>query len=239
MKQRTLTGLSGNTVTLLIPQTEADLEWLAEHEAEVDARLSFGDAAGASRKTFRKYSEDQPRDEAGRFGEGGGGAGGQSNTHLIPPFEHASYSGEGNKRGTLASESEHREAYDQAIGKVLAAPVPTAAEVVKARKDLAEAERAGGDSRGGSAEDRRKQRQNLFKQFGGEERGYVVCPWTGIKMHHSDDLSKNPNNYPVFERGKIFTKHQGGAYRLKNLIPESYKANRTRNDKPIRTENQD
>lgn len=97
--------------------------------------------------------------------------------------------------------------------------------------------RKGGESRGGGSKARRQQRINLFKEFGGEKQGYIVCMWTGIRMHWSDDKAINPNGYPKFERGKIFTKHQGGGYQLLNLIPESFQANRFRNDKIIRKEN--
>ncbi len=56
-------------------------------------------------------------------------------------------------------------------------------------------------------------------------------------MHWTDDPKLNPKGYPKFERGKIFTKWQGGGYQLPNLIPESKAANASRNDVPIRKEN--
>jgi hypothetical protein len=56
-------------------------------------------------------------------------------------------------------------------------------------------------------------------------------------MHWTDDPEQNPHGYPTFERGKIFTKAQGGGYQLPNLIPESFAANRARNDTPVRKEN--
>ena len=136
---------------------------------------------------------------------------------------------------------EHREAHAAALQKIKSAPVPSPEAVKKARAELELARqgkaRAGGEARGGSAKDRKKQRANLFKQFGGLERGYVVCPWTGIKMHWTDDPKLNPKGYPKFERGKIFVKCQGGGYQLANLIPESFIANRARNDKRLRKEN--
>lgn len=64
-----------------------------------------------------------------------------------------------------------------------------------------------------------------------------MCPWTGLKMHWTDDPKENPKGYPKFERGKIFTKVQGGGYQLPNLIPESFAANRGRGDVPLRKEN--
>ena len=121
--------------------------------------------------------------------------------------------------------------------KIKNAPVPSKEDVAKARQDMQSSARAGGESRGGSAASRRKQRENLFKEFGGAERGYVACPWTGLKLHWTDDPKLNPNGYPKFERGKIFTKKQGGGYQLHNLIPESFAANRGRNDKTVRKEN--
>lgn len=140
-----------------------------------------------------------------------------------------------------ASKAEHTAARKFAMAKIKSAPVPSKEAVAKARVELQRAKegegRAGGDSRGGSAASRRIQRENLFKEFGGEKKGYVVCPWTGIKMHWTDDKDKNPNGYPKFERGKIFVKCQGGGYQLPNLIPESFTANRSRGDNRLRPEN--
>lgn len=141
----------------------------------------------------------------------------------------------------LASKEEHAESRQLAMEKIRNAPVPSKKDVKKACKEIKKARkglgRAGGESRGGSAASRRKQRQNLFKEWGGEEKGYVVCPWTGLRMHWTNDASANPNGYPTFERGKIFTKIQGGGYQLPNLIPESFTANRSRNDTKVRSEN--
>ena len=161
------------------------------------------------------------------------------------PFVHAHLPGQHDQRdhgkGTanveFASQEEWDAARAQAEAKIAAAPVPSQGDVDKARADLENASRAGGDSRGGSAKARRKQRENLFKEFGGEEKGYVVDHATGMKMHHSADPELNPNGYPLLERGKIFVKRQGGAYRLPNLLPESFAANRGRGDDPVRTEN--
>ena len=143
----------------------------------------------------------------------------------------------------VAPKEEVRKANKIAKAKVASAPVPSREDVKKARMELAAARRgeirAGGESRGGSAASRRKQRENLFNEFGGAEKGYVVCPWTGIKMHHTDDPKLNPKGYPKFERGKIFVKCQGGGYQLSNLVPESFAANRARNDKRLRKENSD
>jgi hypothetical protein len=143
----------------------------------------------------------------------------------------------------VASASETKKSRQRAEAKIAAAPVPSSEAAAKARAELEKASkgegRHGGDARGGSAASRRKQRENLFAEWGGHEKGYVVCPWSGIKMHWTDDPKLNPNGYPKFERGKIFVKKQGGGYQLPNLIPESFKANRSRNDKPLRRENLD
>jgi hypothetical protein len=131
----------------------------------------------------------------------------------------------------------------RAVRKVNAAPVPDPAKVGKMREALERAKidpkaRQGGDARGNS-EDRRRRALALFKEFGGDERGYVVCPWTGIKMHWAPpaDKANNPRGYPKFEQGKIFTACQGGGYTLDNLVPESFTANRKRNDIRLRKEN--
>lgn len=143
----------------------------------------------------------------------------------------------GTMREGFARPGEQERAVKLARSKIKSVPVPSADDVRKARDDMAFGSRVGGDARGGSAADRRRQRQNLFREFGGEENGYVVCPWTGLKMHWTDNLTVNTRSYPKFERGKIFTKKQGGGYQLSNLIPESFAANRSRNDIPLRKEN--
>jgi len=125
-------------------------------------------------------------------------------------------------------------------GELDNAPVPSREAVLKAREELRKAAagemRQGGQSQQNSTT-RKKQREALFNEFGGAKRGYVVCPWTGIKMHWTDDPAINPKGYPKFERGKIFVKAQGGGYQLENLIPESFAANRARNDQALRKEN--
>lgn len=152
--------------------------------------------------------------------------------------------GQDNTCGSHSSQrmtAEHLESRNRALAKIAAAPRPSKLAVENARLELEAAKRgegrAGGESRGGGSAERRRQRQNLFKEWGGEERGYVVCPWTGIKMHWSNDPKENPRGHPVFERGKVFVKCQGGGYQLPNLIPESFTANRARNDKRLRKEN--
>lgn len=89
----------------------------------------------------------------------------------------------------------------------------------------------------GNTKQREARREKLFKEFGGEEKGYVVCHGNGTKMHHTADKKKNPKGYPVFEEGKIFTAYQGGGYHLSNLIPESPVHNLGRGNDPVRPEN--
>lgn len=143
----------------------------------------------------------------------------------------------------VATPEEQQESHRIAKAKIKNVSPPSLEKVTKMRVALQKARedpsaRAGGDARG-SSYSRRQRAQNLFKEFGGEEKGYVVCPWTGTKMHWSSDPKENPNGYAKFEQGKIFTACQGGGYQLPNLIPESFKANRSRNDKRLRKENAD
>jgi HK97 family phage portal protein len=143
--------------------------------------------------------------------------------------------------GFMAPAAEHRATIKQAKTKIANAPVPSGSSVDKARKELSEAKlgkgRAGGDSRGGGSKDRRRQRQNLFVEFGGDKKGYVPCHGCGIKTHWADKGEDNPKGYARFERGKIFTKKQGGGYQMPNLLPECFGCNRSRNDTPVRQEN--
>jgi SPP1 gp7 family putative phage head morphogenesis protein len=143
---------------------------------------------------------------------------------------------------TYAPHDSYEDIYAQAQEKIAAAPAPSEEAVRKAQRELANARagvgRAGGESRGGSAAARRKQRLNLYNEFGGEQRGYVPCHSCGIKTHWADPGSPdNPHGYARFERGKIFVKCQGGGYQLANLLPECFGCNRSRNDKMIRAEN--
>lgn len=140
-----------------------------------------------------------------------------------------------------ATPAEKKAARTKALAKIRIAPVPSQEDVKKAREELRraaeEGKRAGGESRGGSAAARRQQMFNLFKEFGGLQRGYIVDHQSGIKMHYTADPKLNPNQYPLFERGKIFTKEQGGGYQLQNIIPESFPTNRSRGNRTVRKEN--
>lgn len=150
--------------------------------------------------------------------------------------------GQGGGFHSHESGQEHEEARQFAAEKIKNAPVPSEAAVTKARAELAAAQRgegrAGGEARGGSAADRRRQRQNLFREQGGEERGHICCHGCGIKMHWADPGSPdNPEGHARFERGKIFVKAQGGGYQLPNLLAECFACNRSRNDQLLRPEN--
>lgn len=158
----------------------------------------------------------------GRFCEGKGGA----------IYERATM-----RKVERATPAIHNAAKKQVLEKIKNAPVPSRREVDKARADMANSKRAGGEARGGNATDRRQQRYNLFLEFGGGKRGYVVDHATGVKMHWTDEPEYNQRGYPVFERGKIFIKKQGGGYQLHNLIPELFDTNRSRGDKTVRREN--
>lgn len=163
----------------------------------------------------------------------------------------------------LAAPEEHAAAKAKAQAKIRSAPVPPPEKVKKNRGQLAAiaadaaerkrmreagtpdaeivaklgpAPRPGGDSRGSSA-DRKARAKKLFAEFGGAEKGYVVCHETGRKLHWTDDPAENPHGYPKFEQGKIFTFAQGGSYTFDNLLPESFECNRSRNDAALRTEN--
>jgi hypothetical protein len=152
------------------------------------------------------------------------------------------------KLASSASESEflappevQKEILKIAKAKVKNAPVPSPEAVAKAHQELENAKlgigRAGGEARGGSAKDRRTQRFNLFKEFGGEKRGYISCHGCGTKVHWAEKGDDNPHGFARFERGKIFVKCQGGGYQLKNLLPECFSCNRSRGDKVLRKEN--
>jgi hypothetical protein len=163
-------------------------------------------------------------------------------TFHLPGKHNQESHGHGGAHAMFASTGEHQAALKLARSKVRNAPTPTQEQVVKARAELEKAKRgegrAGGESRGGSAASRRKQRENLFNEFGGDKKGYVPCHGCGLKMHHADPGSAgNPHGYARLERGKIFTKCQGGGYQLPNLLPECFGCNRGRNDTPVRKEN--
>lgn len=141
-----------------------------------------------------------------------------------------------------APDDEIKAAKAKAKAWIRIAKVPNAAEVAKGKVNALKAKqgqshRTTTEDRGGSAEARRKQRENLFTEFGGDKRGYVVDHQSGIKMHYTDDPALNPNQYPMFTRGRIFTGIQGGGYTLDNLLPESFETNRKRGSRPIRKEN--
>lgn len=160
----------------------------------------------------------------------------------LPGKHNQKTHGHGGTHEAYASTEEHAAALQLARHKVDSVPVPSHEAVRKAQAELEKAKRgegrAGGESRGGSAASRRKQRENLFNEFGGDKRGYVPCHGCGLKLHHADPGSPaNPHGHARLERGKIFVKCQGGGYQLANLLPECFGCNRTRGDHPVRKEN--
>jgi hypothetical protein len=127
-----------------------------------------------------------------------------------------------------------------------------AAEVPKpSRKAQARSSNRGGELGGSrkprktaaqtrSAKDCREQRVSLFKKWGGDKKGYIVCHGCGLKCHYDEPgTPNNPKGYARFVRGKIFTMYQGGGYELTNLVPECFGCNRGRKVKPVRPENMD
>jgi hypothetical protein len=167
------------------------------------------------------FDPNEPRDESGQWTQSGGG-------------KVTSKDGKGKGGNT-----EHKKVVEWtkkfARQKIKNAPVPTTEQITKARAELklaAEGKgRAGGDARGGSAAARRKQRENLFNQFGGDKRGWICCHGCGRRLHHNPPPKSNLER---LERGKIFVKCQGGGYQLPNLLPECFQCNRSRNANQIR-----
>lgn len=145
-------------------------------------------------------------------------------------------------QGTVekASHEEKIEAKRLHRRKIKHAPVPSQADVKTKRaaieKAKREGKRAGGDSRP-NAEGRRRLQKYLWEEFGGPKRGYVVDPATGVKMHYTNDPTENPNRYPEFTLGRIFTGPQGGGYNQANLLPELLRSNQKRGSKRVRPEN--
>lgn len=164
---------------------------------------------------------------------------------------------QGDSYSAKGSSEEQAAARELAKRKIAEAPVPTRERVKKARLEMQAAQqgtsRPGGEGRGGSSYDRRNSRVNLFDEFGGFSRGYVVDPETGLKLHWADprpqipdangtlrdnpDHVFNPEGYATFERGRIFRHSQGGGYQQPNLIPESFSSNRKRGSRSVRKEN--
>jgi len=145
--------------------------------------------------------------------------------------------------GHKASDTEIAEARSIAGDKIKNVPVPPKEAVIHNRKRLdlhsvadKEWRTAGGTKSGKprpqqrsfldlrlSQHKREPQSKEIFKEFGGEKKGYVVCHATGQKLHWADksDKENNPNGYEKFEKGKIFTARQGGGYQNSNILPES------------------
>ncbi len=178
---------------------------------------------------LKDYNPNQPRDERGRFGSGG----------MVIVETEAQYNERTAGNKDYVSYQEFKQTRQKAEAKITAAPVPSKQAVKKAQKELRLARqgkiRPGGESRGGGAADRRRQRRNLHAEFQLPGKKHCCCHGCGLKLY-----AEPPANKPAarLERGKIFTKAQGGGYQLPNLLPECFACNRSRNDAPIRRENQ-
>lgn len=196
------------------------------HADAISPARAAGDDAVAESKDATGHDHKGKGPGGGQFtGSGGGSGGGKLRGATV---EHA-------------TPEERAASRKLARKKVKEAPVPPPEKVKKMRAALEAAKsggRPGGDARG-SAASRRQRRRNLFTEWGGDDRGYIACPWTGVKMHWSSDPAENPKGYVVFEQGKIFVARQGGGYQLPNLIPENPQWNASRNDKTVREENLD
>lgn len=124
-------------------------------------------------------------------------------------------------------------AWDQvrahARDKLAALPPPDPAAIEKhtaLAERIARGEvRAGGELRGNST-DRRRSRENLFKEFGGLQRGFVPCVYCGLP------LSANGEGHPQLTRDKLRVFRDGGGYQLFNLVPACAACNAHRNDAP-------
>lgn len=211
---------------------------------------------------FCKTGKGGGQDPHCKVGTGGKGGKGGKGKQVTPAKDKPPTSTKPNSKA-MGSRTERDASLRKARDKIANAPVPGKDRVAKMRAALAKpikynkqakalkkkghtpAEivaklgpppRPGGDARGNS-NDRKRRAKMLFEEFGGAEKGYIVCPWTGIKMHYTDDKAENPKGYPKFEQGKIFTACQGGGYQPPNLLPESFAANRSRNDTRMRKEN--
>ena len=138
-------------------------------------------------------------------------------------------------RVEIASHDEKIEAKRKIRNKIKHAPVPSPKDVEK-RRNQKSTSRAGGDLRTNS-EGRKILQRKIWEEFGGHKRGFIVDAATGIKMHYSADPQENPNLYPVFTLGRIFTPFQGGGYDQTNIIPELLRSNQKRGRRTVRPEN--
>jgi hypothetical protein len=106
-----------------------------------------------------------------------------------------------------------------AADKILAAPVPTKADIERNRELIARSKRQGGDLRGGSAA-RHASVAKLLRDFGDGE----TCPC----VHCGVVIDKR-----TCTRDKIYTAEEGGRYIYENLLPSCEFCNKSRNDAPI------
>lgn len=140
------------------------------------------------------------------------------------------------EKAPAAEQAKSRQLADE---KIALAVQPSRSKVRKVRAQVRKARAEGKrvENRG-NTEDRRRRSKNLFTEFGGDERGYIVCPVTGVKMHYTSDPKENPKGYPVLSEDKIWTTNQGGTYTMDNVLPVLLSANMARSNKPLRKGNQ-
>jgi GNAT superfamily N-acetyltransferase len=55
----------------------------------------------------------------------------------------------------------------------------------------------------GDKQARERARKRLFEAYGGDERGYVVSPFSGAKLHWTNDPELNPHGYEVMSRVRL------------------------------------
>jgi hypothetical protein len=214
-------------------------------------------------REIKRFDPNEPRDERGRWTDSPGGGQPDKPQAATRPDPSAGERGKREPAFVRASPAEYRKARAQVRAKIRKALVPSAKKVKRHRAILAAIARdwarrtamrkagktkeeilaklgppprPGGDTRG-SSKARKSRAKRLFEEFGGNERGYVICHGTGIKLHWTTNPKENPHGYPKFEQGKIFVFAQGGSYTMDNLLPESRVYNRWRGAKPLRKEN--
>lgn len=154
-----------------------------------------------------------PREEGGRFGEGGGSG---AATGLLdrPPSNLGTGGREKALTSGKVSSRQLKALQKQAAEKIRNAPKPTKADIARNRELLQHSKRAGGELRGNST-DRARRTQSLLNEFGdGHKCGCVHCGAVLDKESLTQD--------------KIYTVEQGGRYRLENLLPACYSCNNER-----------
>lgn len=108
----------------------------------------------------------------------------------------------------------------KALAKIAAAPIPTPADIMRARTSIVRNPRAGGDLRG-SAQARRRRTQKLLAEFGDGET--CDCVYCGTVLTAA-----------TLTQDKIYPADLGGGYRYVNLLPACLKCNQKRSNASVR-----